>query len=96
MIKFIKELRELKIFSKIKKLPTRFGLLLIKLYQVCISPLFPSCCRFIPTCSEYGVIAIERFGLIKGGFLTIKRIIKCRPGSTYGYDPVPEKVIIKG
>ncbi len=62
----------------------------IKLYRICISPLFPSCCRFIPTCSEYGLIAIKRFGAIKGGWLTIKRIARCRPGGGYGYDPVPQ------
>nr|WP_147571589.1 membrane protein insertion efficiency factor YidD [Phoenicibacter congonensis] len=68
------------------------ALLLIRFYQVGISPLFPSCCRFTPTCSEYAKIAIERFGVLQGGKLALKRLSKCRPHSDYGYDPVPEKL----
>ena len=48
-------------------------------------------CRFIPTCSEYAIEAINTYGAFKGSVLAIKRIIRCRPGSSYGYDPVPEK-----
>lgn len=48
-------------------------------------------CRFIPTCSEYAKEAILTYGSIKGVFLTMKRILKCRPGGSYGYDPVPKK-----
>ena len=62
---------------------------LIRFYQSAISPLFPSCCRFVPSCSEYGRIAVERFGAKRGLWLTAKRIIRCRPGGGYGYDPVP-------
>ena len=73
-----------------RELPTKIGILFVRAYQICISPLFPSCCRFYPTCSEYGRIAIKRFGILKGGFLTAKRIFRCRPGGGHGYDPVPE------
>jgi len=64
---------------------------LIRFYQVVISPIKPPACRFYPTCSHYGLEAIQRFGAIKGGFLTIKRILKCHPFHPGGFDPVPEK-----
>jgi putative membrane protein insertion efficiency factor len=65
---------------------------LIRGYQKFISPLFPSVCRFQPTCSSYAIEAIERFGAIKGTLLAIRRILRCRPGGGHGYDPVPEKI----
>ncbi|MEF2560848.1 MAG: membrane protein insertion efficiency factor YidD [Eggerthellaceae bacterium] len=64
---------------------------LIMVYRLGISPLLPATCRFIPTCSEYGLIAVKRFGFLKGSYLTIRRIIRCRPGGGQGYDPVPEE-----
>lgn len=64
---------------------------LIKFYQKVISPLKPPTCRFYPTCSHYGMEAIQRFGALKGGWLTIKRIFKCHPFHPGGMDPVPEK-----
>lgn len=63
---------------------------LIALYQK-IPGRFHDNCRFIPTCSNYGIEAIEKYGSIKGTFLTIKRIIKCNPFSKMKYDPVPER-----
>lgn len=66
-------------------------LLLIKLYQKYISIFLGKNCRFYPTCSAYTSEAIEKFGIIKGIFLGIKRIIKCHPFHPGGYDPVPEK-----
>ena len=62
---------------------------LIKFYQKFISPLLPRTCRFTPTCSEYCITAIERFGLYRGGLLGIKRIIRCTPFNPGGIDPVP-------
>ena len=73
----------------IKKLPTYSALLIIMFYRTVISPVFPSCCRHVPTCSEYGLIAFKRYGFRKGFILTAKRILRCRPGGTHGYDPVP-------
>lgn len=64
---------------------------LIKKYQQGISPLKKPCCKYYPTCSAYGLEAIERFGALKGGLLTVWRILRCNPFSKGGYDPVPEK-----
>jgi putative membrane protein insertion efficiency factor len=67
----------------------------IRFYQIAISPLKPPSCRFYPTCSHYGLEAVERFGALKGGWLAIKRILKCHPFHPGGVDPVPEKWSIK-
>ena len=64
---------------------------IIRIYQKGISPLHPSCCRFMPTCSQYAVEAIDRFGVIKGGYLAVRRLLRCHPCHKGGYDPVPEK-----
>lgn len=66
---------------------------IIKFYRKHISPLKPPTCKFYPTCSEYGIIAIERFGVVKGSLLTLWRIIRCSPLTSGGYDPVPEKKV---
>jgi putative membrane protein insertion efficiency factor len=66
-------------------------LAIIRFYQLIISPLKPPTCRFYPTCSHYGMEAVQRFGALKGGWLTIKRILKCHPFHPGGLDPVPEK-----
>ncbi|MBH98658.1 MAG: membrane protein insertion efficiency factor YidD [Rhodospirillaceae bacterium] len=63
---------------------------LVRSYQVLLSPILGRRCLHTPTCSAYAIEAIERFGLLKGGLLTAKRILKCHPWGTYGYDPVPE------
>ena len=62
---------------------------LIRLYQKTISRALPPSCRFIPSCSEYAYQAVEKYGLIKGGWLGIKRIARCHPLNPGGYDPVP-------
>lgn len=68
---------------------SRGAILLIKFYKRIISPLTPGAkCRFVPTCSQYGIEAIGKYGFIKGGFMLFKRIIKCNPFGPYGYDPV--------
>ena len=61
----------------------------IKLYQRFLSPLLPPSCRFVPSCSHYTYEAIEKYGLLKGGWLGIKRISHCHPFNAGGYDPVP-------
>lgn len=58
-------------------------------YQYLISPLSPPSCRFIPTCSHYACDAIQRYGMIKGVWLAVVRIVRCNPWSNGGYDPVP-------
>ena len=70
--------------------PTRFLIWLIRLYQAKISPHLPGKCRYTPTCSSYGIQALERFGFWKGSWLTIKRILSCNPWGGSGADPVPE------
>ena len=70
----------------------QIALLLIRFYQRCISPLFPAKCRFYPTCSAYAFTAIERFGFFRGGWLALRRILKCHPFHPGGFDPVPEKL----
>ena len=64
---------------------------LIKFYRTGISPNKPPCCKYIPTCSEYGLEAIERFGAFKGSIMTVWRILRCNPFSKGGLDPVPDK-----
>ncbi|MCL2247616.1 MAG: membrane protein insertion efficiency factor YidD [Lentimicrobiaceae bacterium] len=62
---------------------------LIKLYQYTLSPFLGRHCRFVPTCSQYGIEAIQKHGALKGSWLTIKRILRCNPWGGSGYDPVP-------
>jgi len=62
---------------------------IIRLYRALISPLFPPSCRFQPTCSQYAIEAVERFGIIQGTGLAIKRVLRCHPLHPGGYDPVP-------
>ena len=75
--------------SILRKLGAFLGIGLIKIYQWFISPFFPPACRYTPTCSQYGIEAMKKHGLIKGSFLTLKRISRCHPGGGSGYDPVP-------
>lgn len=67
-----------------------FIILMIRIYQLTFSLLFPSSCRFYPSCSHYGIHAFRAHGLIKGFYLTAKRILKCHPWHQGGFDPVPE------
>ncbi|WP_082788905.1 membrane protein insertion efficiency factor YidD [Desulfolucanica intricata] len=66
----------------------KFLIFLIKIYQKFISPLKMPTCRFYPSCSQYAVLAIQKYGVIKGGFLFFKRIMKCHPFHPGGYDPI--------
>ncbi len=71
----------------------RFGLksipiLFIKFYQLSISPLLPNSCRFTPSCSQYGIDAINKYGAFKGSFMSLKRVLRCHPWGGSGFDPV--------
>jgi len=70
-----------------------FLLGVIRFYQKNISPARPPCCRFIPTCSQYALEAVEKYGAVKGGWLTFRRLLKCQPfhrQKSIEYDPVPK------
>ena len=62
---------------------------LLKLYKILISPYLGPACRYTPSCSEYGVQAIQKYGPFKGGYLTLKRLLSCNPWGGHGHDPVP-------
>ena len=62
---------------------------IVKLYRKSISPLKKPCCRFTPTCSQYAIEAFEKYGVLKGLYLSVKRILRCNPFCKGGYDPVP-------
>ena len=76
--------------SKMKKILTYPFVFLIRIYQRTISPIFPSTCRYSPSCSHYAVEALQTHGLWKGSALVIKRISSCHPWGGSGYDPVPD------
>jgi putative membrane protein insertion efficiency factor len=67
----------------------KIALLLIRFYQAAVSPHFPPSCRYVPSCSEYAREAVEKYGLCRGLFLSLKRILRCHPLHPGGYDPVP-------
>jgi hypothetical protein len=69
----------------------RVALIVIRLYQLLVSPLLGPCCRFSPTCSEYTSICVSRFGLARGLSLGFRRILRCHPWGATGYDPPPVK-----
>ncbi|HJA78628.1 membrane protein insertion efficiency factor YidD [uncultured Desulfovibrio sp.] len=75
--------------SVLKTAVRRLLILPIRLYQLCISPLLPPSCRFVPTCSAYAIEAISRHGALRGGWLTLRRLARCHPWGGSGYDPVP-------
>lgn len=62
---------------------------MVRFYQVCISPYKPASCRFTPTCSAYALEALRKYGPFKGGYLAVRRILRCHPWGGSGYDPVP-------
>jgi putative membrane protein insertion efficiency factor len=68
---------------------TLLPIALIRLYRLVVSPWMGKSCRFEPTCSCYGIHAIECHGMIKGGWLTLRRVLRCHPWGAHGYDPVP-------
>ena len=70
-------------------LPKRFLLALLRFYKREISTYLPPSCRFVPTCSEYAMQAVAKYGAVKGGYLAVRRILRCHPFHPGGYDPVP-------
>jgi putative membrane protein insertion efficiency factor len=78
-----------RVWAFIRDLPRNLALACITIYRNAISPLLPPSCRYVPTCSEYALLAIQRHGLTKGSWLAIKRIFRCHPWHAGGYDPVP-------
>ncbi|MCY3624832.1 MAG: membrane protein insertion efficiency factor YidD [Candidatus Dadabacteria bacterium] len=74
-----------------EKLPVKFLVFLVKLYQKTVSPLLPSTCRFHPSCSAYSIEALREHGAVAGTWMTIRRILRCHPLSAGGYDPVAKK-----
>tara|TARA_B100000575_G_C23115582_1_gene644856 strand:+ start:512 stop:754 length:243 start_codon:yes stop_codon:yes gene_type:complete len=76
----------------INRFTTLILIFFIKLYQFLISPMLGQNCRFLPTCSEYTIVSLKKFGIIKGFRLSIKRISRCHPWGSHGYDPVPKEL----
>jgi putative membrane protein insertion efficiency factor len=73
----------------------RLLMLLIRGYRLTLSPLLGRHCRFLPTCSQYTYEAVERFGALRGGYLGLRRILRCHPFHAGGHDPVPEFFEVK-
>jgi putative membrane protein insertion efficiency factor len=69
--------------------PRTVLILLVRAYQVALSPLLPASCRYYPSCSTYAIEALERHGALRGGWLTLRRLARCNPFRPGGYDPVP-------
>ena len=75
----------------LNKIITNHIIMIIKFYQFFISPILGQNCRYLPTCSEYSIQSIKKFGIFKGIFLSLRRISKCHPWGNHGYDRVPNK-----
>lgn len=73
----------------VRRIPAYGVLLLIRSYQLVLSPMLPASCRYIPTCSAYAAEAVERYGALRGGWMAARRIARCHPFRPGGYDPVP-------
>jgi putative membrane protein insertion efficiency factor len=82
--------------DRLKSVPLKAALAALRIYKVYLSILFAGSCRFEPTCSVYMYEAIERFGVMRGSWMGLKRLLRCQPLSRkFGYDPVPEKIGVK-
>ena len=66
---------------------------LLRGYKWAISPMFPAACRYVPTCSEYAMEAVERYGAVRGSWMALSRLLRCHPFAGSGYDPVPHESI---
>jgi len=73
----------------VRRIPAYGVLLLIRSYQLVLSPMLPASCRYVPTCSAYAAEAVERYGAVRGGWMAARRIARCHPFRPGGYDPVP-------
>ncbi len=79
-------------FGKLNAFASRLPIALIRLYQYTLSPVLPRNCRYHPTCSVYAIEALHRHGVARGGWLALRRILRCHPWGGQGYDPVPERL----
>lgn len=80
---------------KVRSLLQKSLIFLLQVYRYLISPLIGQYCRFYPSCSQYAQIAIKRFGSCKGSYMTVRRLLRCHPWHTGGYDPVPPLPVSK-
>jgi uncharacterized protein len=78
-----------RIIAIITAMPRTVLILLVRAYQIVLSPLLPASCRYYPSCSTYAIEALERHGALRGGWLTLRRLARCNPFKPGGYDPVP-------
>jgi putative membrane protein insertion efficiency factor len=76
----------------LKQLAKFVTLQLLRAYKWAISPMFPPSCRYVPTCSEYAIEAVERYGAVRGGWMALGRLLRCHPFARSGYDPVMRSV----
>jgi len=76
-------------FHSITQLPQQLLILLVRGYQLTISPVLPPSCRFSPSCSHYTLEALRRYGAVKGSWLGVRRLLRCHPFNPGGFDPVP-------
>ena len=81
--------KNLQAMSKLRQIFAWPALKLLRFYKVCISPYLGNHCRYTPTCSQYAYEAISKYGILKGGWLALKRLLRCHPWGGSGYDPVP-------
>ncbi len=72
-----------------RELPRRIAVAFVRVYQIVISPLLPQSCRFTPSCSTYAITSLQRYGVLRGGWLAVKRVACCHPWNPGGHDPVP-------
>ena len=82
---------EMKMLGLVMNLPMYVSVILIRVYQLCISPWLGKRCRFYPSCSKYAILALKEWGFLKGSWLTVKRLVKCGPWHEGGYDPPPHR-----
>lgn len=76
-------------WERARRAPQALALAGVRFYRSYVSPLFPPCCRYYPTCSAYALEALQRYGFLRGSWLAAKRILRCNPWHAGGYDPVP-------